>query len=311
MKRNIERRIVDARMEVRENADGTVGFRGYAAVFDSPAYGEVVRRSAFNRTLAQRDNVRFLVNHDGVPLASTRAGTMTLGTDNHGLWFDVPSADMANPTVQELVSAIRRGDLYQCSFAFVANDAPVVDGVRELRECTLYDVSGVTFPWYDDTEIGLTGDDARAANRVLVSLRSAPDEVSKEDRAAAVRALQRMAPPGKESWSDITGCVWDAIEETYGVWAYVYEIGDDWVVFRLYDQAEYEWGPLMQCEWSRDDAGTITLGTPFEVVVEFNPAPASSTEDDGGGTGDRSADPDADKTFTIAEARALLASRAA
>ena len=107
MTKQIERRIVDGRIECRSNADGTQGVRGYAAVFDSVAHGEVVRRSAFTRTLAQQDDIKFLVNHDGVPLASTRAGTMTVGTDNIGLWFDVPALDVErNPRAAE--SRIRR-----------------------------------------------------------------------------------------------------------------------------------------------------------------------------------------------------------
>lgn len=167
---HIERRIFDAKIEVRTNSDGSVGLRGYAAVFDSEAHGEVVRASAFNRTLAQRDNVRLLVNHDGIPLASTKAGTMTLSIDERGLVVDVPSLDMSNPTVQELVSAMNRGDIDQMSFAFSANDAPTIEGVRELREVKLFDVSVVTYPWYDATSVGLTGD--REIDRALVCLRS-------------------------------------------------------------------------------------------------------------------------------------------
>jgi HK97 family phage prohead protease len=172
--KTIERRFTETHLEVRRAADGTVGLRGYAAVFDYEAHGEVVKRGAFNRTLAQRDNVRLLVNHDGVPLASTKAGTMTLSVDERGLLVEVPALDMANPTAQELVSAMSRGDIDQMSFAFVALDDPVVDGVRELRETVLYDVSVVTYPWYEDTSVGLTGD--RSVDRALVSLRSLTPE---------------------------------------------------------------------------------------------------------------------------------------
>lgn len=171
--KNIERRCIEQRFEVRSNDDGTVGLRGYAAMFDSPAHGEVVKRSAFNRTLSQRDNARLLINHDGVPLASVKAGTMSLSVDERGLLVDVPSLDPSNPDVQRLVSAMSRGDIDQMSFAFAANDAPVVNGVRELREVTLYDVSVVTFPWYDSTTVGLTG---MRADHVLVAVRSLPDE---------------------------------------------------------------------------------------------------------------------------------------
>ena len=38
----IERRIFDADVTIRSNSDGSVGARGYGAVFDSEAHGEVV-----------------------------------------------------------------------------------------------------------------------------------------------------------------------------------------------------------------------------------------------------------------------------
>lgn len=305
-KSKIQRRCVAERIQVRDNPDGTIGVRGYAAVFDSPAHGEVIRRHAFNRTLQQRDDVRLLVNHDGVPLARTSAGTLTLGVDDHGEWFEAPSLDPANPRVQELVSAMRRGDIDQCSFSgyFETRKA---NGLTEVVEVIQLDVSIVTYPWYADTSAGLTGD--RDSDRQLVSVRSASaDGLTPEQRAAAVRALQRMAPPGRESWSDITSCVWDALEERTGTWVYVCEIGDDWVVYRMWDGTEYEWGCLLQCSWSRDDAGVVTLGDPFEVVAEFNPAPATATSSTEAGTQDRTDEPPTEvRTFTIAEARALLA----
>lgn len=176
-KKPIERRMFNADIEVRSNADGTVGLRGYAAVFDSEAHGEVVRPSAFNTTLKQRDNVRLLVNHDGIPMASTKAGTMTLSVDQRGLLVDAPSLDMANPTVQELVSAMNRGDIDQMSFAF-ADLSPAKKNatVREITDCVLYDVSVVTYPWYEATSVGLTGD--RDMDRALVCLRSLnPDQL--------------------------------------------------------------------------------------------------------------------------------------
>lgn len=193
MTKLIERRIFDAPLEVRSNDDGTVGVRGYAAVFDSVSHGEVVRSSAFNRTLQQRDNVRLLVNHDGVPLASTKAGTMTLDVDERGLLVDVPHLDTDNPTARELVSAMQRGDIDQMSFAFVARDAPTENGVRELREVTLYDVSIVTYPWYDATSVGLTGD--RDMDRALVSLRALTPEQRAEIVAEVASGGSGDKPP--------------------------------------------------------------------------------------------------------------------
>jgi hypothetical protein len=178
-----ETRSFHAGWEIREADDGKVGLRGYAALFDSPAHGEVIRSGAFTKTLADGADVRMLVNHEGVPLARTRSGTLMLSTDERGLIFEVPELDMENPTAREVVSAIKRGDLDQCSFAF----SPVREAydkdtrTRELLEVKLFDVSVVTYPWYDDTSVGL-----RDVEAALVEARSA---TTPEDREAALRGL--------------------------------------------------------------------------------------------------------------------------
>ena len=56
MPKTLERRIIERPVEVRTNRDGTYGVTGYASIFDTEAHGEVIRASAYNRTLAQRDD---------------------------------------------------------------------------------------------------------------------------------------------------------------------------------------------------------------------------------------------------------------
>lgn len=294
MSKPIERRIAAASIEIRTNTDGTVGLSGYAAVFDSPAHGEVVKRSAFNRTLAQRDNARLLVNHDGVPLASVKAGTMTLTTDERGLLIDVPSLDMANPTVQELVSAMARGDVDQMSFAFTASDDPVISGVRELREVRLYDVSVVTFPWYEDTTVALTGN--RKADKALVSVRSSMPAV---ERRTLIHSALRAAPPGLTSYGDLACQVCDAVTDMLSVggryvWAYLDDLGPDWAVYSVFDGDDWDYYQIAYTA----EGDVITLGVPFEVeiVTEYRPMTTAEIAAD-----------DAERQMAnLAEARMLL-----
>lgn len=161
--RTIERRAFDADLEIRSTASG-FHLRGYAARFDSPSNGEVVRSTAFNKTLAERDDVRLLINHDGVPLARTKSGTLTLAVDKVGLAVDAPELDPTNPDVQRLASAMARQDIDQMSFAFVdhtpADQRYDGDGLRNLRETQLFDTSVVTFPWYEDTQAEMNSLDA-------------------------------------------------------------------------------------------------------------------------------------------------------
>jgi len=105
-----------------------------------------------------RDDVVFLVNHDGLPLARTRSGTLKLTEDERGLHMET-ELDSADPDVMSLVPKMKRGDLDKMSFAFrveveewdETGDTPV----RTLKKLGLLDVSIVNFPAYDGTEIGL------------------------------------------------------------------------------------------------------------------------------------------------------------
>ena len=149
------RSVAYTTLELREAGEGNV-FTGYAALFDSPSepmpFTEYVRRGAFSKTLNDGADVRLLIDHEGVPLARTRSGTLLLQEDDRGLRVEA-TLDPMNPDAQRVMSAMRRGDLSQMSFAFrTIKDNFSADGmVRELREVQLFDVSVVTYPAYEDT----------------------------------------------------------------------------------------------------------------------------------------------------------------
>lgn len=218
--RPIQRRMTSEAFQIRNNTDGTIGVRGYAAVFNSEAYGEVIMPGAFNRTLAQRDDIRLLVNHEGVALARTKSGTLDVGVDDHGLWFDAPSLDPANPRVQELVSALRRNDIDQCSFAGYFTDVKRDGNVERVYEVKATDVSIVTYPWYAETEAGLTGD--RDTDRALLVLRS----LTPEQRETALADLTADIPaaPGEER--DAPAVVEPIVEVTIPVPERTYTISE-------------------------------------------------------------------------------------
>ena len=161
-----------AEMEIRAEADKvTVG--GYAAVFNSLSqdlggFREVIRRGAFQSTIAGGADVRFLINHDGLPLARTKSGTLRLAEDDRGLRIDA-TLDPTDPDVQRLVPKMKRGDLSQMSFGFrTLKDAwrqEGADQIRELHSVDLFDVSAVTYPAYQATEVALR---SLAASRGVV-----------------------------------------------------------------------------------------------------------------------------------------------
>lgn len=149
------RSVAYSNLEVRAENDGKT-LVGYAAVWDSPSefmgFTEYVKRGAFSKTLNDGADVRLLIDHDGVPLARTKSGTMALEEDERGLRVEA-ELDPFNPDAARIMSAMKRGDLSQMSFAFrTVKDSWNQDRtVRELREVQLFDVSVVTFPAYEQT----------------------------------------------------------------------------------------------------------------------------------------------------------------
>jgi len=150
-----KRSIAYSNLEVRAEGEGNT-LVGYAAVFDSPSepmpFIEYVKRGAFSKTLNDGADVRLLIDHEGVPLARSKSGTLALEEDERGLRVEA-ELDPTNPDAARIISAMKRGDLNQMSFAFrtIKDNWSDDRSVRELREVQLFDVSVVTFPAYEET----------------------------------------------------------------------------------------------------------------------------------------------------------------
>lgn len=151
-------------VEFRAEGDGAIVVEGYAAVFDQPTdiagiFTEVVARGAFKSALARGDDVEFLINHGGLPLARSTAGNLVMAEDDRGLKIRA-LLDPSDPDVQRIVPKMRAGMLDQMSFAFQATgqrwDTPA-DGpdVRTITDVVLFDVSIVNRGAYPQTEIAL------------------------------------------------------------------------------------------------------------------------------------------------------------
>gem|GEM_PF-1249867 len=175
-----EKRTITTEVRAEAGVDGGVRLVGYAATFDREADGlpfrEVIKPGAFKRSLDKGDDVFLLVNHDTdqLPLARRSAGTLALSEDGNGLLIEA-DLDPKNPRAAELASALERGDVDKMSFAFTVapeGSTRTKDGLRELRDLNLYEVSVVTWPAYSDTTVGLRGaesDDLEARRRLLAA----------------------------------------------------------------------------------------------------------------------------------------------
>lgn len=178
--------------EFRSAVEGNT-LSGHAAVFDRHAEvghcWEALAPTAFDQALTRDDDVLALVNHNAsLVLGSTVAGTLRLRSDDRGLAFavDLPNTSYAN----DLRELLTRGDMRGMSFGFQPGESTLdraPDG-RQLRTHTslrrLLDVSVVTYPAYDGTDVSLRSVDF-----------SCPP-ISLETQRLIARHRARLAHPG-------------------------------------------------------------------------------------------------------------------
>lgn len=169
-----ERRYFPAReLRMNTNAAGKPVLTGLAIPYGqlsenlgglaSPWY-ERVRPGAARRALREQQDIRHLENHDPhYILGRTSAGTTTLKETSRGVEFETVLGSRSYEL--DLVQSVERGDISQCSWAFINAVQPEwkeeSDGqgkrilVRELVDFDIDDISVVTYPAYSGTHAGL------------------------------------------------------------------------------------------------------------------------------------------------------------
>ena len=144
-------------VELRKDGPGPTKIVGLAAVFDSEAHNEVIRHGAFTKTLLESNDIRALWNHDsGRPLGRTKNDTLSLRETDKGLEVEIVP-DPETTWGHDAMQAIKRGDVSGFSFGFeIVKEKLTERGdekappLRELLEVKLFEVSPVTFPWYEE-----------------------------------------------------------------------------------------------------------------------------------------------------------------
>lgn len=175
MAKELERRFYtfEPKSEKREN--GNVHISGRPIVYNSPTdiggmFREIIMPGALDG--ADLRDVPLLVNHNDrmIPVARSRRNngnsTMQLTVDGEGMGFDADIDVMRNVTAAELYSSIDRGDMNGMSFAFMIADErwEGLETDYPTRYITKFsvirEISAVTFPAYDATEINARCKDA-------------------------------------------------------------------------------------------------------------------------------------------------------
>lgn len=173
MKTKLEKRSYNFEVRAEENERGKT-ITGRPIVYNSRTdlglFDEIIESGALNRT--DLTDVRFLVNHDvsRIPLARSRRNngnsTMQLTVDNAGMVIRVILDTENNSEARALYSAVERGDISGMSFMFGirGEEWEELDSDHPTRKITdistVVEVSAVTFPAYESTEINARSKEA-------------------------------------------------------------------------------------------------------------------------------------------------------
>lgn len=211
-----ERRQLPAReFELRAKGSDSISLTGYASVFDSPydvwggpsagGFAETIDRKAFDVTLRGKPDVHLLINHEGMPLARTKSGTLKLSTDRTGLYVEA-DLDARDPDVQRLRSKMERGDMDEMSFAFraIRQEWNGDETERRLTEVSIDrgDVSVVNYganPATSTSLRSLLG--ALADDKALAEARSIGHRDLAEAHQQLGRLLRETTPAAKRGMS--------------------------------------------------------------------------------------------------------------
>ena len=159
-------RCIASEFTTREDGDAPI-IEGYFSVFNTTynmGYGmsESIAPGAFTKSMG--NDVRALINHDStLVLGRTKAHTLELREDSHGLWGQI-TINPNDRDAMNLYERVKRGDVDQCSFGFeIVNQETDFreDGSVHwtIRDVNLFEVSACTFPAYRETNISARSDE--------------------------------------------------------------------------------------------------------------------------------------------------------
>lgn len=180
MKKDIQIRTLRSDISLQENEEKRTitGFIPYNSRSEYMGFFEYITPTAFNKTLADRADVKALVNHDtSKVLGRVKNGSLRLSSNMDGLHIecDLPDTTYA----RDVYELIKNDYCTTMSFGFriIQEDYGIEEGreVHYLREVALDEVSfGVAFPAY-------TGTDSAARNIRGIDLNKLEATLSKDE----------------------------------------------------------------------------------------------------------------------------------
>jgi HK97 family phage prohead protease len=166
--RDLVRRAYGVQLTARKQGPGPVTLEGYASVTDTPyemwdfmgPYTEVMAGGSFTKTLSETPHVQLLLNHGGLSMAATKAGTLRLSEDSTGLHMSA-EVNAVRTDVRDMLTALEDGAVDEMSFAFrIIRQQWSPDYTQcDIKEVDIHrgDVSVVNFGANPTTSVGLRG----------------------------------------------------------------------------------------------------------------------------------------------------------
>jgi HK97 family phage prohead protease len=218
--KSIELRATET--EGKQFVSGTIPYNSKSVPLGWSGFTEIIDRTAFDKTLADKAEVRALFNHDDSRiLGNTRSGTLTLESTDEGLTCscELPDTSYAH----DLYEVVSRGDVTTMSFGFIPVKVEKQEkNTRVLKEVKLEEVSfGVPCPAYPETNSAaytrslmkrkidvdidvltdilskeeLTPDDAKVIEKMIADLGSLLPAKEPEKEAAPEGDAREEEPP--------------------------------------------------------------------------------------------------------------------
>ena len=164
-----ERRFYDTEIRSIEGDGEDLVIGGLAITFENPTnlgpYIEVISRDAAKDCLPRTDIVCLLNHNSDKPMARESNKTLSITEDEQGVSF---KAILNNTSYsKDCYEAVKRADIKSCSFQFSVDEdgeewSTNSEGIpvrRINRFSGLFDVSPVTFPAYESTNVSTRSKD--------------------------------------------------------------------------------------------------------------------------------------------------------
>ena len=212
MKKPLEQRAYNFEIRAEDGERGHI-ITGRPIVYNSRTdlgwFDEVIEFGALDG--ANLNDVRFLVNHDRsrIPLARSRRNngksTMQMTVDMEGLVLDWVELDTENNAeARALYSAVERGDITGMSFMFSIDDEEWENlesdhPTRHIRKIgSVVEVSAVTFPAYEATEINARSKEAleNARSAVETARQQSAQSVETDDELELLKEKTKILIKG-------------------------------------------------------------------------------------------------------------------